>query len=57
MKIESYYGRGPERRGRELTGEFEAVPLSDPERACLSEQLGVVVRLRGSGDSLRPCLR
>ena len=24
-------------RGRELTGEVEAVTLSDPERACLSE--------------------
>jgi len=47
----------PERRGRFHIGELEAVSLSDPERACLSEQLGVVVFPWGSGDSPRPWLR
>ena len=52
MKItQSKILMAPERRGRFHIGELEAVSLSDPERACLSEQLGVVVFPWGNGDS------
>jgi hypothetical protein len=40
-----YDGSGSEWRGRELIGKVEAASLSDPERACLSGSLGVVVLL------------